>query len=652
MGMLDSVGDFRILKVIGEGPLGALYLGEHKFLKKRFALKMLPKELANDPLFISSFEKEIGKIALLEHINLVKTHTVSKDGDTYFLVTDYISDNFGEGLNLSQYLGSLKGRLSEKEIVSILKQVAYGLDAIHKQGLSHGSLKLSNILVGKIEDGIPHLYLSDMSLNTILGQGMILTKMYQVIAKALSVDQTITGLESDTPYTEKRGDLKILTKLQRSFLQSYAFLAPEQKLGGNEALYGPKSDVYSFGLLAYFLLMGYMPEGFFVMPSAQFSDFQSDWDLLIKATLKQNPADRPENLVDLMEKILPKELGEIERNLKRVSPVREVDPINEKVYAPSNDRVNKPVSETVSQPVHERIYEPSYAVSASPEPSLKPVIQPSVLKKFEYEEDPGAIFETKLTVTQYKPKEKEITDQEPMLTEMIVIEGGEYFHGDNAGARDEKPRHKIELASFAIDIHPVSNEQFVRFLDVMGCEKDSNNQDMILLKESRIKRSGGRITIESGYAKHPVVGVSWYGARAYAHWVGKRLPTEAEWEIAASGGFEDNLYPYGVEIERSQANFFSSDTTPVMSYPANANGLFDMAGNVYEWCEDWYGYNYYEIALQEPFNPKGPQQGVYRVLRGGCWKSLKDDLRCSHRHRNNPGALNRTYGFRCCADAR
>ena len=146
--------------------------------------------------------------------------------------------------------------------------------------------------------------------------------------------------------------------------------------------------------------------------------------------------------------------------------------------------------------------------------------------------------------------------------------------------------------------------------------------------------------------------MSWYGARAYAHWVGKRLPTEAEWEIAASCGLDDNLYPYGSEIERSQANFFSSDTTPVMSYPANGNGLFDMAGNVYEWCEDWYGYNYYEISIQEPMNPKGPQQGVYRVMRGGCWKSLKDDLRCSHRHRNNPGSLNRTYGFRCAADAR
>ncbi len=629
--MQDSIGDFRILKVIGQGTLGSLYLGEHKFLKKRFALKMLPKEVSEDPVFMQAFEAEIGKIALLEHMNLVKVHTVSKDSDSYFLVTDFISDISGEGRNLSHYLGSLKSRLSEKEIISLLKQVAYGLDYIHKNDLSHGSLKLNNILVGRIEEGIPHLYLSDIGLNAILGQGMILSKMYQVVAKTLEIDQTITGLESESPYTEKRGDLKVLTKLHRSFLQSYAFLAPEQKLGGNESLYGPKSDVYAFGLLTYFLLMGYMPEGCFKMPTTELSGFTCDWDLLIKATLKQNPLERCDNLTDLLDKIVPKELGDIERNLKRVSPVREVETFRE--YVPESEPA----------PVY-------VAATASTEPAPKPIIQPSVLKKFEYDEDPGAIFETKLTVTQYKPKEKEITDQEPMLTEMIVIEGGEYFRGDNAGARDEKPRHKIQLSSYAIDVHPVSNEQFVRFLDVMGCEKDSNNNDMINLKESRIKRSNGKLSIESGYTKHPVVGVSWYGARAYAHWVGKRLPSEVEWEIAASQGLEDNLYPYGSEIERTQANFFSSDTTPVMSYPANPNGLFDMAGNVYEWCEDWYGYNYYELSIQEPLNPKGPAQGVYRVLRGGCWKSLKDDLRCSHRHRNNPGSLNRTYGFRCSAD--
>ncbi len=212
------------------------------------------------------------------------------------------------------------------------------------------------------------------------------------------------------------------------------------------------------------------------------------------------------------------------------------------------------------------------------------------------------------------------------------------------------PRHSVHLNSYAIDIHPVTNEQFVRFLEVMGGEKDHNKNDIIRLRESRIKRSGGKLLVESGYTKHPVVGVTWYGAVAYAKWVGKRLPTEAEWEVAANGGLEDCIFPTGKNIERSQANFFSSDTTAVMSYAPNNYGIYDLAGNVYEWCQDWYDYHYYDHSLQEPDDPKGPAQGVYRILRGGCWKSLKEDLRCAHRHRNNPGTVNGTYGFRCAAD--
>jgi formylglycine-generating enzyme required for sulfatase activity len=233
---------------------------------------------------------------------------------------------------------------------------------------------------------------------------------------------------------------------------------------------------------------------------------------------------------------------------------------------------------------------------------------------------------------------------------MVIIPKGEYFRGSEDGSRDEKPKHKIILSSFALDIHPVTNEQFVRFLEFMGGEKDSNNNDIIRLRSSRIKRSNGKITIESGYSKHPVVGITWYGALSYAKWVGKRLPLEAEWEIASQGGAIDLTYPTGKNIDHTQANFFNSDTTAVMSYPPNGYGIYDIVGNVYEWCEDWYAYNYYDTSMQEPEDPKGPPQGVYRVLRGGCWKSLKEDLRCAHRHRNNPGAVNGTYGFRCAAN--
>jgi formylglycine-generating enzyme required for sulfatase activity len=290
------------------------------------------------------------------------------------------------------------------------------------------------------------------------------------------------------------------------------------------------------------------------------------------------------------------------------------------------------------------------AAAASTAEAPKPILRPQEIARPEYEPDPGAIFQREMTVSHYTPAKPEVSHVEPLLTEMVVVPGGTYHRGSNEGARDEMPRHPVHLASFAIDVHPVTNEQFIRFLQAMGGEKDQHNNDIIRLRDARIKRTGGKLTIESGYGKHPVVGVTWYGAVAYAKWVGKRLPTEAEWEAAAGGGRETALYPTGSEIERSQANFFSADTTPVMSYPPNPFGLYDMAGNVYEWCQDWYAYNYYDSSTLEPNQPQGPAQGVYRVLRGGCWKSLKDDLRCSHRHRNNPGAVNGTYGFRCAAD--
>ncbi len=379
-----------------------------------------------------------------------------------------------------------------------------------------------------------------------------------------------------------------------SFWESFHALAPEQKEGITSA----KSDVYSFGVLLYKLLTNSFPQGRFLLPSQVRNELLYDWDQVIVRFLDPNPINRPENLVSFLERISLKK--EIVKNSK--------------------------------------------------DSSFHLHLKPAEIHRPQFEADPAAVFHVESAIMRYHPHVEEHKQADPIETKMVIIPGGSFCRGSNQGGRDESPRHHINLTPFAIDVHPVSNEQFVRFLEAMGGEKDGNNNDMIRLRDSRIKRSGGKVHIESGYNKHPVVGVSWYGALAYAKWVGKRLPTEAEWEVASAGGKEDPVYPTGNDIERSQANFFNSDTTPVMSYPPNAYDLYDMAGNVYEWCADWYDYHYYDVSLQEPNNPRGPIQGVYRILRGGCWKSLKDDLRCSHRHRNNPGTMTGTYGFRCVAD--
>ncbi len=662
----NVLGDYSIVKQIGQGTLGAVYLAEHRFVKKKYVLKVFPEELATDRSFIQRFEKGIIPLESLDHPHIVKIHNVSFAEGYYFLVTDCIVDCFGETTNLTQYLGTHKQSLNENEILELLSQVASALDYGHKKhfvqtALTHRGIKLNNILIGKGEKGL-HIYLSDFGLSHILGEGVILTRLYKILADVLSLNLSKSSLKKggEDLYLPYPFESSKLSKLHASFLQSYHFLAPEQKIFRDKSV-GPKADIYAFGILAYFLLTYSFPEGYFPLPSQIHPDYRLNWDILITKCLKPDPSKRPDSLLDLLEQmVLPikkeQKISQIQE--KRKENLESFQPSFSLCDAKESSAETKRERERVSTTVVEKeceinpkqvkmLHEISDGLrKANP----KPVLNPGEIKRPEYDPDPAAAFHVETTVARYVPKEKEIKDIEPLQIDMVVIKGGKFERGSDQGGRDERPRHKILLKSFALDIHPVTNEQFVLFLEVMGGEKDANNQDIIQLKESRIKKHSGKLVIESGYSKHPVIGVTWYGAIAYAKWVGKRLPTEAEWEVASYGKQNGVIYPTGMSIERTQANFFSSDTISVKSYSPNAYGLYDMAGNVYEWCQDWYGYNYYEVSMQEPENPQGPLQGVYRVLKGGCWKSLKEDMRCSHRHRNNPGIVNRTYGFRCAAD--
>ncbi len=621
---MEILGDYTIQKQLGQGAFGSVFLAEHRFIRRPFALKMLPEEICSDPAFLRRFEAQIAEIASLDHPNIVKIHNVSCSDGRYFIVTDPIVDSLGETMNLDRYL-ELKGRsLSEEDWKDLLGQIASALDYAHEAGVVHGSVKLTNILVAHAEKGV-RLLLSDFALSRLIGEGVSFLRICEQIAKALMPHL----------YNSEKA-----LQQSRNFIRSFAFMAPEQKSLQMEPA-SPKADAYSFGILTYYILLQKVPEGCFDLPSRVLPEANQNWDLLINRCLQANPNVRPQKLSIAMEEYLkaPRTI------LKELLSLAEIEPKVENIHQMDFGFPHKTTGDA-------EVLEPVTAEVASHEPAMapKPVLKPQEISRPEYESDPSAVFQRDTLVSHYVPKKVEVREIEPLLSEMVVIPGGTYNRGSNEGARDEMPRHPVKLASFALDIHPVTNDQFVRFLQAMGGEKDHNNNDIIRLRDSRVKRSAGKLIIESGYAKHPVVGVTWYGSVAYAKWIGKRLPTEAEWEAAASSGRDNFLYPTGNEIERTQANFFSSDTTAVMSYPPNAFGLYDMAGNIYEWCQDWYAYNYYDASALEPDQPKGPPQGVYRVLRGGCWKSLKEDLRCSHRHRNNPGAVNGTYGFRCATD--
>ncbi len=643
----EILGDYKVLKTIGQGSLGTVKLAEHRFIKKQYVLKILPEELSEDRHFIQRFEEEVARIATLEHPHIVKIHNVSFAEGIYFLVCDCVVDSIGETTNLAQYMMGRKERLREEELYYVLRQIAEALDYAHHQGgCAHLSLKLNNLLIGKGKRGI-EVFLSDFGLSKIIGAGAVVCRTFKVMVESLG-GIPVEGNSSksgDERYLPIPIDGHKLSKVSSSFLQTFAFLAPEQKrLGVVDAAV----DIFAFGVLAYYLITGFFPEGYFPLPSKQVPDYKRDWDHMITECLQVDPGKRPKALLPLMDELLKGESSKAQPPLKLppATPLR-ITPEEQKreksAFAHLRD-LPKPASEENKEPlpvIKEEVFEEVTVASMASASSSTYTDEVEGIA-LNVGRDP--------VVKHYHPEVKEKNQMEPLLSEMVLIPGGQFTRGSTTGNRDEMPQHGIYVPSFALDIHPVTNEQFVRFLEWTGGEKDQNYNDLIRLKDSRISRSAGKLFIESGYAKHPVVGVTWYGAVAYSKWVGKRLPSEAEWEVAAKGGWEDSLYPTGNAIEKSQANFFSSDTTPVMSYGSNGYGLFDMAGNVYEWCQDWYGYNSYESSAQEPHNPKGPLQGVYRVLRGGCWKSLREDLRCSHRHRNNPNAVNGTYGFRCASD--
>ena len=217
---------------------------------------------------------------------------------------------------------------------------------------------------------------------------------------------------------------------------------------------------------------------------------------------------------------------------------------------------------------------------------------------------------------------------------MRLIPAGEFEMGSNDGSDDEMPVHTVYVDAFYMDVYEVTVGQYKKFIKATGHRApDWSNVSQC-----------------SPTDNHPIIYVSWDDAQAYCRWAGKRLPTEAEWEKAARGGLVDKQYPWGDKIDSTKANYNNNvgKTTPVGTNPENGYGLHNMAGNVWEWCEDWYDANNYSSSSRK--NPTGPASGLYRVVRGGSWDNDGDSLRAANRSNGSkPSNMNSYLGFRCGA---
>lgn len=279
---------------------------------------------------------------------------------------------------------------------------------------------------------------------------------------------------------------------------------------------------------------------------------------------------------------------------------------------------------------------------------------------------------------------------------MVRIGGGSFWMGTDRdeGFPDdgEGPAHEVRLRPFLLDRTAVSNEEFAAFVAVTGYRTDAETFGWsfvfhLLLPDDfpptravarapwwrQVERAswqhpeGPHSTVRDRM-DHPVVHVSWNDAAAYARWAQKRLPTEAEWELAARGGLRQCTYPWGDELTpdgEHRCNIWQGEfpvantgddgflaTAPVMSFRPNGFGLYNMAGNVWEWCADWFSPTYYRGSPRD--DPQGPSHGAARVIRGGsylCHASYCNRYRVAARSKNTPDSSTGHIGFRCARDA-
>lgn len=278
---------------------------------------------------------------------------------------------------------------------------------------------------------------------------------------------------------------------------------------------------------------------------------------------------------------------------------------------------------------------------------------------------------------------------------MVEIPGGRYQIGtdDDIGFPDdgEGPARTVSMAAFAISKHAVSNSQFAEFVDASGYVTDAERYGWSFVFQGFLptdheptrgvvgapwwrqvhgadwSRPEGRQSDNADRDEHPVVHVSFRDAMAYCRWAGVRLPTEAEWECATRGGLTGARYPWGDEFApdgETMCNIFEGTfptsntgedgfrgTAPVYAFPPNGYGLHNVAGNVWEWCDDWFSTTFH--AESNPDAPRGPAAGLERVMRGGsylCHDSYCNRYRVAARSRSTADSSTGNLGFRVAAD--
>jgi formylglycine-generating enzyme required for sulfatase activity/tRNA A-37 threonylcarbamoyl transferase component Bud32 len=590
---------YRIDALLAQGGMGAVYRAYDQRLNKFCAVKEMAPPPGLSPAEVDQlrqqFRQEAQVLAHLAHPGLPRVIDSFSEGAGEFLVMDFVE---GESL---EALIARRGALDEAQVLAWADQLLDALAYCHSRGVVHRDIKPANIVL------------------TPGGQAVL-------------VDFGLVKVWNPA-------DPKTMTVMRGLGTPQYA--PPEQYAAGAGHT-DARSDVYSLGATLYHALTGQEP------PSAHLRMADPD-SFQPPRTLR--PALNPQTEAAVLKAM---ELGKAQR-FQDAGQMRAA--LAGHIPQPSSPLQSRRRGLWVAGALALLLtlvalgwfvghgngpVTPTVAAVVTPTPTQSSV--PTITSTPTQSPTPKTLH---AGATQTRR-------QDGMV--MLYVPAGEFLMGsansDGDAWEDEKPQHTVYLDSFWIDKTEVTNAQYRECVLVGACTAPSNSGSY----------SHDSYYGNSAYDNYPVIYVNWNQAKAYCTWAGARLPTEAEWEKAARGT-DGRTYPWGDTFDGSKLNFCDqncafdwkdtnandgyADTAPIGSYPAGASpyGALDLAGNVWEWVNDWYDAGYY--GRSPAVNPLGPASGSSRVLRGGSWSSIGRVVRAAKRFGGDPSGSFNFVGFRC-----
>ncbi len=692
-----KLGKYIIKKELGRGGFGIVYEALDSVLKRSVALKVLHPPLTVDTHFLERFRKEAEVAAQMDHPNIVPLFDFNQIDGRYFITMGLMKRGSLKD-HLSRY-----GAMGVHQAKTMLEQMASGLAYAHELGIIHRDLKPGNILIddkgiARLSDfGFAKVRSAD-SLSMTVGGGLFGTPSYMapeiwegkpatvqsdIYSLGCIAHEMLTGqqlFQGKTPIQVlhahvKRESMQIegISPVWQTFLDKCLESKPENRYQSVNAILED---------LKWGLFDAAEERQSEIVLSSQYDEPAEDAPGAVEEELSMSesgisysPARGAGSVESTYRKYDNYDYGAPEKEeLRAGEEVRRTSTVGNYQSAPEAPTPGQILELSPLQRLQMRLpwllplslgviilllavvlvlrnSQAPAAITPMPEPGI-----PEEEFVEEVIEEPESKQPEAPTEEPYpEPIEEPIEPpgvgstmlREKDGMEMVYVPEGTFTMGSTDGDDDEKPVRTVDLDAYWIDKYEVSNAQYAQCVADGACTKPKYSDSY-----TRPSYYGN-----SEYDNYPVINVDWNQASAYCEWAGGRLPTEAEWEKAARGP-NGNKYPWGNESPScylanynqgpyENPKYCVGDTSEVGSYPEGGSyyGAMDMAGNVWEWVNDWWS-DRYDTSVTR--NPKGPENGEDRVLRGGSWFNLNWVMRSACRVGSYPdGAFSLSGGFRC-----